>query len=41
MDDNGISKKLKDFTSDELIEELRSRGYKGELKHITVKTFKL
>lgn len=32
---------FKDFTSRELIEELSSRGYKGELKYVSIETFKL
>ena len=36
---NNVNEKLKKFTSRELIDELISRGYKGELKY--VKTVKL
>lgn len=33
---NGVSEKFKNFTSRELMEELRSRGFKGTLKYIRV-----
>lgn len=39
--ENDVSEKLKEFTSFELINELISRGYKGELKYTKVETIKL
>lgn len=38
---NGVSEKFKDFTSRELIEELRSRGFKGTLKFVKIENFNL
>ena len=39
--ETGVSEKFKEFTSRELIEELRSRGFTGDLKHVKVETYKL
>ena len=39
--ESGASDKFKDFTSRELMEELRSRGFKGILKRIKVEEVKI
>ena len=39
--ESGASDKFKQFTSRELMEELRSRGYKGVLKRIKVEEVKI
>ena len=39
--ENGATEKFKDFTSRELIDELISRGYKGELKKVIIENVKL
>lgn len=39
--ESGATEKFKDFTSRELIDELISRGYKGELKKVIVESVKL
>ena len=39
--DSGASDKFKQYTSRELMEELRSRGYKGVLKRIKVEEVKI
>ena len=39
--ESGASDKFKDFTSRELMEELRSRGFKGVLKRIKVEEVKI
>ena len=36
--ENGASEKFKQFTSRELMEELRSRGFKGTFKRMKVET---
>lgn len=37
----GISDKFKNFTSRELLEELRSRGFKGTLKYVKIEEFNI
>ena len=39
--ENGYSDKFKDFTSRELIDELKLRGYEGQLTKKIVETIKL
>ena len=39
--ESGATDKFKDFTSRELIDELKSRGYEGQLTKKVVETFKL
>lgn len=39
--ENGVSERFAQFTSRELLEELRSRGYKGTLKYVKVEEIKL
>lgn len=39
--ESGATERFKDFTSRELIDELISRGYKGELKKVIVESVKL
>ena len=38
---NGVTERFKDFRDRDLIEELRSRGYKGTLKYVKVEEFNL
>lgn len=40
-DKSGITDKFKDYTSRELIEELKSRGYRGKLTRIVTDTIEL
>lgn len=39
--ENPSSDKFKGFTSRELIEELKHRGYKGELKKVVIESIRL
>lgn len=39
--ENGISEKLKDFTSRELREELQARGFHGVLKYYRIEEYEL
>lgn len=38
---NGITERFKDFTDRDLMEELRSRGYKGTFKRMRIEEFTL
>ena len=40
-DKSGVTDRFKDFTSRELIAELKSRGYRGNLTRIVTETIKL
>ena len=39
--ESGVNEKFKQFTSRELMEELRSRGFKGILKRVKVEEVKI
>ena len=39
--ESGVSERFAQFTSRELLEELRSRGYKGTLKRVSIEEIKL
>lgn len=38
---NGVTERFKDFTDRDLMEELRSRGYKGTFKRMRIEEFTL